>query len=811
MMKKWAVLLLALALLLAVTVGASAETWAETYARAGAAYAAGNLEEASRLYAGIPEYKDSRLKIRQITAELLFAKGNYARAWDVFSALDTAYHTRDTEFEALYAEAADKRAAGDYAAAEALFASLGSYRDSAKQAMDTVLRAKADELFAAGHYDTARSLYSTLGDADKVSECSYLHAATLGQSGEFIAAAAEYASLGDYSDSRDKRYAVGLDALNAGMVEEAWTILDACRDYRDPTEDLYQAAVAAGSRNDLSVAVPIYQKLGSYKDCAMRIAMVGYQYGSQLYDEGEYLQAGNVFHSLGKLSDAEARTEISWYAAANANFDEGDYIEAIKLYALVPNYQDSQKRTKACNGFLFMEKEEYSRALSIFSGLGDFEDSKKQAQECRYQIALKKMNDADYLATAAEFDGISTYRDSATLAKECRYLQAGIYKEQARYDDASKLYDGLAKNKYKESETLSKQCHYLRAEEHLAANATEKAYNEYVKAATYQDAVEKSGMTASTLALEATQKGDYEGAIAWYVKAGEYPGAKEAIEFIGEYYMMTAQYDLAFDTLMKVIKLDSAKETMTNLGIAYYRSNEHDKAKKCFKISGYTGEELSALREEQRALLKKAGSYITMGTYMQTASGDDSTPIEWVVLEYDSKNNRALLISRYGLDVQPYHTEEVIVTWEQCSLRAWLNSDFYNRAFNTEEKRAVLITNVDNGNGSGMWDYGGNNTQDKVFLLSFAEAVKYYDVQYSHISDTNKSEAAPTEYAIKRGDKNRVYREIPVGRPWWLRSPGVLYQALAVSEKGSVNCTNVNNNSIYVRPAFWIDLNADIF
>lgn len=56
-----------------------------------------------------------------------------------------------------------------------------------------------------------------------------------------------------------------------------------------------------------------------------------------------------------------------------------------------------------------------------------------------------------------------------------------------------------------------------------------------------------------------------------------------------------------------------------------------------------------------------AGDYITFGRYPQTAEGNDNTPIEWLVLEKDGQ--KALLISRYGLDHQQYHKNFVDVTW----------------------------------------------------------------------------------------------------------------------------------------------------
>ena len=109
----------------------------------------------------------------------------------------------------------------------------------------------------------------------------------------------------------------------------------------------------------------------------------------------------------------------------------------------------------------------------------------------------------------------------------------------------------------------------------------------------------------------------------------------------------------------------------------------------------------AAAREAKIAPFKKTGGYVTYGQYPQTSSGTDSTPIEWLVLDHDAKNNRTLLISRYGLDAKPYNEKYTDITWEQCTLRTWLNETFINKAFSAEERSAIRLTKVDNSSGQG--------------------------------------------------------------------------------------------------------------
>ena len=216
-----------------------------------------------------------------------------------------------------------------------------------------------------------------------------------------------------------------------------------------------------------------------------------------------------------------------------------------------------------------------------------------------------------------------------------------------------------------------------------------------------------------------------------------------------------------------------------------------------------------------RDALFSVGNYVTFGTYPQTSAGSDQTPIEWLVLDRDG--DKALLLSRYGLDAQPYHTSYTSITWEKCTLRTWLNDDFINRAFTAAEQSAILLTNVDNSSiqcYSGWSTSGGNNTQDKVFLLSYAEANKYLGVTYGNINNT-KSHVAPTAYAISQGASNSYDYKTTDGEAawwWWLRSPGFLQTYAAfVSPDGSLIDSGVSGAWGSVRPALWVNLESGIF
>ena len=143
--------------------------------------------------------------------------------------------------------------------------------------------------------------------------------------------------------------------------------------------------------------------------------------------------------------------------------------------------------------------------------------------------------------------------------------------------------------------------------------------------------------------------------------------------------------------------------------------------------------------------------------------------IKWRVLK--KKNNKALLIGEKILCQRKYNEELVAITWSTCSLRSWLNNDFYSSAFDDSEKNDILNTKIN------------ETAEDKIFLLSVAEAKKYFK--------NNDDRMANSWY--------------------WLRTPGTLgnYCAAFVSNLGFVYVNgNYVNYNCGVRPALWINLGS---
>lgn len=191
----------------------------------------------------------------------------------------------------------------------------------------------------------------------------------------------------------------------------------------------------------------------------------------------------------------------------------------------------------------------------------------------------------------------------------------------------------------------------------------------------------------------------------------------------------------------------------------------------------------------------KKGDIIKFGSYPQDANGV-KFPIEWLVL--DVKENEALLISRYGLDYKPYGNDPYSFWWERSELRRWLNDNFIKSAFSNEDVNKILISELKQKANPKFDDCcPGNDTKDRVFCLSIAEAEQYFS------SDEDRK-CERTEYAREQGDY--VYAR-DIYCPWWLRTPGFMEGfAASVNPDGKLNFNGfvIHESCCAVRPALRI-------
>ncbi len=250
--------------------------------------------------------------------------------------------------------------------------------------------------------------------------------------------------------------------------------------------------------------------------------------------------------------------------------------------------------------------------------------------------------------------------------------------------------------------------------------------------------------------------------------------------------------DVGVRPVIRINSLDSVSQNPEPSPLSYYPTPT--------PTAAYFHSALSTITESD------TGSIVEFGSYEQdNDQKNGKEPVEWVIL--DVQDNKALLLSRYGLDAQPFNTVNADITWDKGSLRTWLNEDFFNSAFDDQERACILESVIDNGPLQGTQNghedlsvKGGISTKEKVFLLSVKEAL----VDYKVIVQLNPCE--PTEFAKAQG----VYTSNG-GCYWKLRTVYASTNGLEFAEDYNGELfthfsSSADEMSGAIRPAIWIDL-----
>ena len=200
-------------------------------------------------------------------------------------------------------------------------------------------------------------------------------------------------------------------------------------------------------------------------------------------------------------------------------------------------------------------------------------------------------------------------------------------------------------------------------------------------------------------------------------------------------------------------------------------------------------------------------------------------PIKWRVLNISGNN--AFLLADIALDDQLYNTKWDDSTWETSKLRSWMNgydssknaegtdhsnNNFIKSAFSSSEQNAIVTTSLTNSNNITYGTNGGNNTNDKIFLLSESELYSTEKAEsYGFTNDIENCDEArrckSSTYAKAMGTANWE-DEYSGNCWWWSRSPGsASFYVVELKYDGSVNIGGSDGLDFFgIRPALNLNL-----
>lgn len=815
-----------------------------------------NYAEAYPIFDNLGSYNDSDKMIDYYEARRLEAEGDYIsmlkakRVYDtmpqVVDCADRSSKILET-LQTVYKDAQNKMKEGNYEQALKMFASLGSYEDSADLADKLEKEIANQKLYKAAEDSLSKQDYA---DAIK-----------------------KFGELGSYADAKQRKEAI--------------------------QQARYEAAEKMMNDEDFEGAIAEFQMLGSYKESKKNLNLAkkelakqnAYKNAEQLYKKEDYKSAIQQFDELGDYKDASNRKkeiQIERYKAAEDMIESGDLEGAIAEFEMLGSYEDAKQRaedttTELANKTAYEEAEgllakgDYAGAVHAFAQLSDYKDAverEKAIQEQRYEEAEKLVADEDFESAIAIFEELDNYQDSAdriTATVQAEYEKAEQFYVEDKLEESEQLFKNLTERNYQDSQ---KYLAYVRAaiaqenKDYAKAIKILKGLEDYKDSKNllvYYESLEQAEaeqvediqkivealksipqVKDSSEQLESYQKTWYDKAIA-SGDSGEYDTAIEILEALKSYadsndlvtYYKARRYEFKdtnddrmraitmYEKIPEVKDSKERKEAIVSIQEGIYAKGEEQlkaeeffDAKETFQSLGdYSdarrrAKDVEIARQDKIKLLYanhryaealhfqnlQVGDVIKFGEYEQDNNLENGKEaIDWIVL--DVQDDEAFILSEKCLDARIFSETWEMSEWTGSNIREWLNGDFMQTAFSSNLQDLIVYKAIKNeGDPYYAVSYGEEDTLDYVFLLSYNEVTQYLK---------NKA-AYGTTYACDQYDKQHGFYGTSPDKEqmWWSRT--IAYQGqirmasngMGGGEGGSYSITSAE----MVRPAMRIDL-----
>ncbi len=315
----------------------------------------------------------------------------------------------------------------------------------------------------------------------------------------------------------------------------------------------------------------------------------------------------------------------------------------------------------------------------------------------------------------------------------------------------------------------------------------------------------------------------YEGYVnSFYVEGIQYDSLAGSWHEKGEYYLQADVKSTGKKKLYYYIKYMQPGTYKVKVR-AYYDTNGSRVYSKYSKVKTITiGPDAggNGLKTEYDFSGLEVGDEFEFGSYEIDGNLKNGyEPIKWKVLSKNEDN--IFVISKYALDILPYNKDYGEVTWENCTLRKWLNNKFYNVAFNESERNLIKEMDITNENNSIYGTNGGNVTKDKIIILSQQDLVNAsYGFSTSYDEYDINRRCPVTGYAFNSGlwvFDTYTNSEGTGSCFWWARTPGYgndyvtyVHDFGCMYSDGNAYDTGYATYSHGIRPAMFISLNSNI-
>ena len=249
------------------------------------------------------------------------------------------------------------------------------------------------------------------------------------------------------------------------------------------------------------------------------------------------------------------------------------------------------------------------------------------------------------------------------------------------------------------------------------------------------------------------------------------------------------------------------------------------------KVTGYNQAIKMRIQERERQQIEERERQFAEGLRQFNEGGRQIGSVisfggfDWRVI--DVQDGRALIITKDAIEQRQYNEaideentgEGVDVTWETCTLRKYLNGEFYSK-LTKEEQEFIAETRIQNPDNVWYGTNGGNDTTDNIFLLSLEEVDKYFGDSGDYREKRRKNfewdypvgkfvTADDGYYFSNTNDSDRIAKFSNEYQWWWLRTPGIRGDCAAnTGAEGFVYIHGdfVGERFLGVRPVLWLNL-----
>lgn len=191
------------------------------------------------------------------------------------------------------------------------------------------------------------------------------------------------------------------------------------------------------------------------------------------------------------------------------------------------------------------------------------------------------------------------------------------------------------------------------------------------------------------------------------------------------------------------------------------------------------------------------GKTIQLGQYEQ--DNDQATteePINWKIKNI--MGNNALIVSENYLDYMSYNdSNEENSSWENSSLRSWLNTSFLGENFSPKELSCIyVIPQKTKKESYKLLGKEKESTKDAVFFIKSSQIFRFFFLE----------KVEPSKYALAKYEADdSEYKEMEA----WTRTPVKDSQMVVTAGKKSIGyfrAYSTQNNEAFVYPVMCIDL-----